>query len=100
MRKNFSINEMRAKAAEKREEIYNNPDAVQEEKDTIDSILEFLKYEDSFNKVSRPTVFAMLDFLGYTRDEFVIAYYDDLYTDLMREANTKYTLVDPGDIKR
>ena len=76
MKEYSAINEMKRMAVDKKEEIINNPNASEEDKKCIDDIIEFLKYEDSFNKVPKSTVFAMLRFLGYKRDKYEMVYYE------------------------
>ena len=50
------LEELRAKAEEKRTEVYNDPASDDKERKTADMVVEFISKEQGFNQVLRSTV--------------------------------------------
>ena len=94
------INELREKALANKERIDNDPNSSEEEKKVAFDAVEFLRFEDNLNNVSKSTIFAMFNYLGYTFDNREAIQYNEMYNKLIDEINKQYTLIDDTYLKR
>ena len=97
---NSVLNDIREKALQKENEIMNNANSSEEDKKYIADIVEFLKYEESFKKVPRSTVFSIFRFLGIRKDKHEMAYYNSLYNQILEDIDRVYTMIDESQITR
>ena len=100
LEKNNVLEDIRKRALEYKESVFNNPESTEEDKKTASDILEFVIVEDSFNKVPRSVVFNIFNFLGLDTPNYKISFFNQLYYKILDEVNKKYTFVDEESIKR
>lgn len=93
------LDDLRKKAIERKNIIYTNKNSTFEDKEKINDIIQLLSKEDNLNKVSRSTVLAIFNFLGYDYQNNIKNYFD-MYDKLMNEVNKTYTLIETEEMTR
>ena len=88
------LEEMRARAREKRELVYADPASTDRDRKKADMVVEFLCKELGFNQVPRSTVLHTFIYLGC--DVSVDEYYE-MYDEVMKEVNQVFTYVEADD---
>ena len=94
------IDDMRKRALQRKEEIWNDPTSEESEKRYAEQVIKFLSIEEYFNRVPKSIVFAVFSYLGYSFDDYMITTYNRMYYKVMEEANRVYKLVDPESLQR
>ena len=93
------LEELRRRAAEKREEIYHDANSTDADKELIDDIVKFFTKEEGIKLVPKSTVFQIFIFLDYHSKEGNIKLYVSMYDKLLAEINKTYIYVDPNQFK-
>ena len=88
------LQELKAKAIAKRDEIFSDPNASEFDKEYAEDVVTFLGTQDGFNRVPKSTIDVMFNYLGYKVD---VDKYREMYDKIMEEVNATYKYVDPNE---